>query len=75
MSTALLLIGVFGGLAAFLVRFRRSAGTQREQLKWLAYALGLFWFLSILTALLPWLWRTLSVEGRGRWCAEWLVPE
>lgn len=55
-STVLLSIGMVGGLAAFLVRFRRSSGTEREQLKWLAYALGMVLFLGMLIALLLWLW-------------------
>src|SRR5689334_15560910 len=33
----LLLVGIFGTLAALVVRFRRSRGIEREQLKWLAY--------------------------------------
>jgi hypothetical protein len=33
----LLIFGVFGSLAALVVRFRRSRGTEREQLKWLTY--------------------------------------
>ncbi len=28
-----------------------------------------------LAPLAPWLWRTLAVEGRGRFAAGWLVPE
>jgi 23S rRNA (adenine2030-N6)-methyltransferase len=28
-----------------------------------------------LGALMPWLWETLSVEGRGHWTSAWLVPE
>jgi signal transduction histidine kinase len=33
----LLMVGTFGALAALVVRFRRSRGIEREQLKWLAY--------------------------------------
>jgi hypothetical protein len=33
----LLMAGTFGSLAALVVRFRRSRGTEREQLKWLTY--------------------------------------
>jgi signal transduction histidine kinase len=55
-STVLLAVGVFGSLAALLLRFRRSAGTEREQIKWLVYALGIYVFLSILTSLFAWLW-------------------
>jgi signal transduction histidine kinase len=45
----LLGIGFFGSVVAFLVRFRRSRGMEREQMKWLVYALGLliFVFLTI----------------------------
>jgi signal transduction histidine kinase len=46
-----LTVGVFGSLAALLVRYRRSAGIQREQIKWLVYALGISVILSILTSL------------------------
>jgi len=52
----LLAIGVLGSLAAFLVRFRRSAGVEREQMKWLAYALGMYVLLSLLASLVAWLW-------------------
>ena len=33
----LIMVGSFGGVAAVVVRFRRSRGREREQLKWLAY--------------------------------------
>jgi signal transduction histidine kinase len=37
-STYILLpVGAFGSLAALVVRFRRSRGIEREQIKWLAY--------------------------------------
>jgi hypothetical protein len=56
LSTAFLAVGVLGSLAAFLVRFRRSTGIEREQIKWLAYALGIYVSLSVLTSLFAWLW-------------------
>jgi two-component system NarL family sensor kinase len=34
----LILLGVFGSMAALIARFRRARGLEREQLKWLAYA-------------------------------------
>ena len=40
-GAALLLLGVGGALAAVFGRFRRSVGVQRQQLKWLAYAVAL----------------------------------
>jgi len=33
----LIVVGIFGALVALVVRFRRSRGVEREQLKWLAY--------------------------------------
>jgi signal transduction histidine kinase len=38
LAAVFLSIGVFGSLAALLVRFRRSRNSEREQLKWLVYA-------------------------------------
>ena len=37
-SGAALFLGIFGSIAAVIVRFRRSQGIERAQLKWLAYA-------------------------------------
>jgi signal transduction histidine kinase len=37
----LLCVGSLGALASLIVRFRRSSGVAREQLKWLVYAVGL----------------------------------
>lgn len=39
---ALLLTGMLAGLAAIVVRFRRSHGTERQQVKWLLAALAVF---------------------------------
>ncbi len=38
----LLAAGIIGSLAAFFVRFRRSVGVEREQMKWLVYAMGVY---------------------------------
>ena len=55
-STAFLVVGVLGSLGALFVRFRRSAGLEREQMKWLAYAVGIYVLLSIVsTAVLSFL--------------------
>lgn len=51
-----LAVGVFGSLAALLVRFRRSAGIEREQIKWLVYALVIYFVLSASTSLFAGLW-------------------
>jgi signal transduction histidine kinase len=37
----LLMVGILGSVASLIVRFRRSSGLEREQMKWLAYA-GVF---------------------------------
>ncbi|MFN8482261.1 MAG: GAF domain-containing sensor histidine kinase [Anaerolineae bacterium] len=39
-GSALLFVGVIGSLAGFALRFRRSTGIEREQMKWLVYAVG-----------------------------------
>ena len=52
-GSVFLVVGVFGSFAAYFVRFRRSAGIQREQMKWLVYAVGLFVVISALSPL-PW---------------------
>jgi signal transduction histidine kinase len=39
-NVVLLPVGVFGSVAALVVRFRRSKDVEREQLKWLAYGGG-----------------------------------
>jgi hypothetical protein len=51
-----LAIGAFGSLAAFIMRFRRSAGIEREQMKWLVYAVGIFLLLSTLSSLAWSIW-------------------
>ena len=51
-----LAIGVFGSTAAFFVRFRRSAGIEREQMKWLVYAVGIFFLISALSSMIWIIW-------------------
>ena len=47
----LIIIGIFGALAALISRFRHSRGAEREQIKWLAYGSSLAMvFLIILSA-------------------------
>jgi signal transduction histidine kinase len=48
----LLAVGFVGSVAAFLVRFRRSRGIEREQMKWLVYAIGLLGVIFIYVLLL-----------------------
>ncbi len=53
-STILLIMGIFGSMAAVVARFRRSHGQERAQLKWLAYATGV-----VLSAGAFFLWASL----------------
>jgi hypothetical protein len=46
-----LLIMALGGLASLIVRFVRSRGVERQQLKWLTLSLGLFGLVYALTVL------------------------
>ena len=57
-SYILLPIGTFGALAALIMRFRRSRGIEREQLKWLAYGSSM----AILTILLLTIWWALRPD-------------
>jgi signal transduction histidine kinase len=58
-GTILLGIGVFGSLASVFIRYRRSTGTARAQMKWLAYAA--FVILGLALVLVPvWIWRGFS---------------
>lgn len=51
-ANVLLVIGFVGGIASFIIRFRRSRGIEREQMKWLIYALILMLVLIIFTGVL-----------------------
>jgi threonine/homoserine efflux transporter RhtA len=41
LSTPCFLVGVGGAIVALVVRFRRSRGIERQQLKWFTYAAAL----------------------------------
>lgn len=49
----LLLIGILGSIASVVIRFRRSEGIERAQLKWLAYA-GLLTILVAIASVIIW---------------------
>lgn len=51
LASVLLGVGFFGSLAAYIVRFRRSAGIEREQMKWLVYAIGIFVLFTMLSSI------------------------
>lgn len=53
-GTVLLMLGTAGSVVAVLVRFRRSRGDEREQMKWLAYAAAFIIFL-VFAAMSFWL--------------------
>lgn len=59
----LLVIGMVGSIAAFVIRVRRSRGIERQQMKWLSYAIGLT-LLSFAFGSLTWSLRpgTLATE-------------
>lgn len=64
LTQSLLLIGILGSLVAFVIRIYRAQGIERQQMKWLGYALGLM-LLSIVFSSLTWLlWtgNTLMVQ-------------
>jgi signal transduction histidine kinase len=57
-SEVFLVIGVLGSLAAFIMRFRRSRDIEREQMKWLVYAVGIYILLSALSSMAWLIWPT-----------------
>jgi len=54
LTQLLLVIGILGSLAAFVIRIHRARGIERQQMKWLGYALGLM-LLSIVFSAITWL--------------------
>ncbi len=56
LGAVFLSVGFLGSLAALTIRFRRSTGTVREQMKWLVYALGIFLIVSALSAIAWLIW-------------------
>jgi len=51
-NSILLALGVLGSLVSVLVRFRRSQGVERAQMKWLVYTAGAVFSVFILAGLL-----------------------
>src|SRR5262249_6232165 len=52
-AAILLVVGLLGSLTSLIVRFRRSRGVLRAQLKWLVYAVGLAFFTMVLGGISP----------------------
>ena len=51
-------VGIIGSMTALVIRFRRSHGVEREQLKWLVYASGLVILLGLVFGVLSVIWPT-----------------
>ena len=58
-GSVLLAVGVFGSMAAVVVRFRRSRGIERAQMKWLVYAAAVVLSIGVFTVPL-WFSNSLS---------------
>ena len=56
LSGPLLLGGVFASMVAVAVRFRRAKGLERQQIKWLLYAVAVLLGLAVIGGLLTWWW-------------------
>jgi len=56
LTQLLLWIGILGSLAAFAIRTRRSRGFERQQMKWLGYALGLTLLSWVIGSIISYLW-------------------
>lgn len=50
---ATVMVGLIGGLVAVIIRFRRAAGVERAQMKWLAWS-GSIAAVELLSELTPW---------------------
>jgi two-component system NarL family sensor kinase len=59
-AAALLVVGVIGSLVAYSVRYRRSTGIEREQLKWLGYAVVIYVLISVLSSIAWLVWPDFS---------------
>lgn len=55
-GAVLVAVTLIGAFIAFIVRFRRTRGIERDQMKWLVYALGLMGVGFFLVSILFFLW-------------------
>lgn len=65
---SLMLLSVAASLCAIVVRFRRSRGEERQQMRWITWAAGL---LALVLLLAPIFWSTPSLEPW--WGFLWIV--
>ena len=55
-GSGLLFIGLIGSLAGFTLRVRRSVGIEREQMKWVVYAVGMLVIVLVVSTLAGLVW-------------------
>ena len=67
-SFPLFLVAVIGGMVSLVLRFVRSRGEERQQLKWIAFGVGIMalemvtWFAADAVGIeLHWIWDTLTI--------------
>jgi hypothetical protein len=62
-------VAAVAAIVSLVMRFRRARGVERQQLKWLAYAGGVFALASVIQD--PWLggWATAAIN-----LAQWAIP-
>ena len=70
----LLVVSIGTAIAAMVVRYRRSSGVERQQLKWLAYALAMLGLSFVVSAVLRQVGRGFDVSAIGILLAATLVP-
>jgi len=73
-ASPLLVLSIGIAIAAMTVRYRRSSGVERQQLKWLAYALALFAISFVVSAVLRQVGGGFDVSAIGILLAATLIP-
>jgi hypothetical protein len=68
LGLALVFVGIIAGLITLVLRFRRTRGKERQQLKWLAMTAGIMVLIALSAPILwtiPTLWSIVFVIGIG----------